>query len=191
MPSPPAIPARCRAMRPKPTRPRSLPWSSIATCRLYRSRPPARRSASERLTFLATISMSMAACSAGGGGLGPGGSPGAAEPRFDQAAGAGLDGEQPSRIALTRGLRIRAPVADRGDEERAHLAASERRHGRLLDGKVDAPIDDTVRRDPEPGPAGHTGDPVAAVLVDAGPVGAAREWTVGGEETVPDGGARG
>src|SRR3989304_2568166 len=109
-----------------------------------------------------------------GARLVPSRSPGEAETRFDQAAGAGLDGEQPSRLALTRGPRVRAPLADRGDEERAHLAASECGHRRLLDGQVDAPIDGAARRDPEHRPAVDAGDPVAAVLVDARPIGAAR-----------------
>ena len=58
-----------------------------------------------------------------------------------------------------------------GHEHRRQSLAAEGGHGRLLDRQADALVDGAGWGDADHGPAADAGDPVAAVLVDAGAIG--------------------
>ena len=85
-------------------------------------------------------------------------------------ADAGLDREEAARVGLGRVGSMRPAAADRRDEQGREVVATERRHRRLLDRHRDLPVDRPARCDPQDRPAVDAGDPVAAVLVDAGAV---------------------
>ena len=77
---------------------------------------------------------------------------------------------RPPASALPRGARPRSAAADRRDEQDASILAAEGGHGRLLDRQLDAPVDHALRRDADHRPSVDTGDPVAAVRIDAGAI---------------------
>ena len=103
----------------------------------------------------------------------PSGGPGrrtTREARLGQAPDTGLDREQPARIDLVGVARVGPAAADRRDEQRREVVATERGHRRLDDRHADRAVDRARRRDPQDRRAEHARDPVPAGLVDARPI---------------------